>query len=134
MIWKGIHKMGKIYRRSTLVDGVKAKKKKNEKNRKRNVIQNFRISPEEKKLLEERIALSGMSKSEFFIGSCLHQKINVTGNIKTFKAMKEQMKRIDEHLCEIQKSEELDIEILESLRMILELLNGIFGKESMQHE
>ena len=126
--------MGKIYRRSTLVDGVKEKKKKNEKNRKRNVIQNFRISPEEKRLLEERIALSGLSKSAFFIESCLHQKINVTGNIKTFKEMKEQMKRIDEHLCEIQKSEELDIEILESLRMILELLNGIFGKENMQHE
>ena len=47
--------MAKIYRRDNLVSGVTPKKK-NEKNRKRSVIVNFRVTPEEKQLIDERIA------------------------------------------------------------------------------
>ncbi len=34
---------------------------------------------------------------------------------------------IDRHLQEIERTEELDVEILESLRMILEMLDGLDG-------
>ena len=54
--------MGKIYRRETLKTSTTTKKK-DEKRRKRNVIMNFRVSPEEKERIEERIALSGLMKS-----------------------------------------------------------------------
>ena len=47
--------MAKIYRRDNLVSGVTPKKK-NEKNRKRSVIVNFRVTSEEKQLIDERIA------------------------------------------------------------------------------
>ena len=60
--------MAKIYRRSTLIAGTE--KKKNEKKRVRNVIMNFRVSPEEKEMIEKRIRLSGRAKGEFFIQSC----------------------------------------------------------------
>ena len=60
--------MGKIYRRETLKTSTTPKKK-DEKRRKRNVIMNFRVSPEEKERIEERIALSGLMKSEYFINS-----------------------------------------------------------------
>lgn len=43
--------------------------------------------------------------------------------------IKKKLAVIDKHLQEITKSEELDLEILESLRMILELLDGL-EKES----
>lgn len=98
------------------------------KNRKRNVIVNFRVSQEEKQLIENRIQQSGLRKADFFIRSCLHQKIHVTGNIKTFDEMKRRMKMIDEHLREINQTEELDFEVLESLRTILELLDNVYGK------
>ena len=49
---QGGKRMAKIYRRDTLVLGVSPKKK-NEKNRKRNTIVNFRVTPEEKQLLED---------------------------------------------------------------------------------
>ena len=58
--------MDKIYRRETQLGGI-PKKKKNEKNRKRNVIMNFRVSPAEKEAIEARIAMTGLSKSDFFI-------------------------------------------------------------------
>ena len=45
--------MDKIYRRPTQSNGT-PKKKKDEKVRKRNVIMNFRVSPQEKELIDKR--------------------------------------------------------------------------------
>lgn len=116
--------MAKIYRRDNLISGVQPKKK-NEKNRKRSVIVNFRVTPEEKQFIDERIALSGLPRAEFFIQSCMHQKVITFGNVKTFDAIRKKLLVIDEHLQTVTKSEELDIEVLESLRMILEMFNGL---------
>ena len=116
--------MAKIYRRDNLVSGVTPKKK-NEKNRKRIVIVNFRVTPEEKQLIDERIALSGLPRAEFFIQSCMQQKVITFGNVKTFDAIRKKLLVIDEHLQAVEKSEELDLEILESLRMILEMFAGL---------
>ncbi len=119
--------MAKIYRRDTLVSGVSPKKK-NEKNRKRNTIVNFRVTPEEKQLLDDRIALSGLARADFFIQSCLHQKVVTFGNVKTFDVMRKKLAVVNKHLQEVSKSEELDLEVLESLRMILELFDGLERK------
>lgn len=76
-IWKqfeqgqGGRSMARIYRRDTLASGV-CPKEKSEKNRRRNIIVNFRVSSEEKQLLDDRIVLSGLTRAEFFIQSCLH--------------------------------------------------------------
>ena len=118
--------MAKIYRRTTLISG--AKKKKDEKKRKRNIIMNFRVSPEEKQMIEERVKLSGMAKGEYFIQSSMHQKISVLGNVRTFDAIKESVSKLDRKLMELQSVEELDEVTLESLRMVLELLDGIYNK------
>lgn len=115
--------MAKIYRRATLISGVAAKKK--DKNRKRNIILNFRVSEDEKKLIEKRIELSGLAKADFFINSCLHQQIVTYGNVKTFGAIKNQIAVIKKHLMAVQKTDELDIEVLESLRAILDILSGL---------
>jgi len=124
---QGGKRMAKIYRRDTLVSGVSPKKK-NEKNRKRNTIVNFRVTPEEKQLLDDRIALSGLARADFFIQSCLHQKVVTFGNVKTFDVMRKKLAVVNKHLQEVLKSEELDLEVLESLRMILELFDGLERK------
>lgn len=116
--------MAKIYRRDNLISGV-CPKKKNEKNRKRSVIVNFRVTPEEKQLIDERIALSGLARAEFFINSCMRQKIVTFGNVRTFGEIKRKLAGIDRHLQQIEKSEELDIEVLESLRMVREMFDGL---------
>lgn len=79
--------MGKIYRRETLKTSTTSKKK-DEKRRKRNVIMNFRVSSEEKDRIEERIALSELMKSEYFISSCLENKVIAYGNVRTFEKIK----------------------------------------------
>lgn len=122
--------MAKIYRRDNLVSGVTPKKK-NEKNRKRSVIVNFRVTPEEKQLIDERIALSGLPRAEFFIQSCMYQKVITFGNVKTFDGIKKKLLVIDEHLQAVEKSEELDLKILESLRMILEMFAVLERKDEV---
>lgn len=122
--------MAKIYRRDNLVSGVTPKKK-NEKNRKRSVIVNFRVTPEEKQLIDERIALSGLPRAEFFIQGCMYQKVITFGNVKTFDGIKKKLLVIDEHLQAVEKSEELDLKTLESLRMILEMFVGLERKDEV---
>ena len=56
--------MAKIYRRDNLIAGVTPKPK--SKKRKRSVIMNFRVSPEEKKLIDDRIALSGLGRAAVY--------------------------------------------------------------------
>lgn len=121
--------MDKIYRRPTQSNGT-PKKKKDEKARKRNVIMNFRVSPQEKELIEKRIALSGLSKSEFFIQSCMYQKILVKGNVRTYDEMRKQLAVIKEHLSKVESKEDLELDVMESLRMIAEILDSFYDKSN----
>lgn len=49
------------------------------KNRKRPKTIAFHVSNEEKIAIETRINVSGLPKSEFYIGSCLEKKLDVIG-------------------------------------------------------
>ena len=95
---------------------------------------NFRVTPEEKQLIDERIALSGLPRAEFFIQSCMHQKVITFGNVKTFDAIKKKLIVIDEHLRAVGKSDELELEILEYLWMILEMLAGLEREDGVNGE
>lgn len=119
--------MDKIYRRVTQ-SGGKPKKKKNEKNRVRNAIINFHVSPTEKELIETRVALSGLSKADFFIESCMYQAILVKGNIKSFNEIKKRMTDIAAAINDNPDISNLSPELMESFRMILEILNSFFGR------
>lgn len=115
--------MDKIYRRSTQLSG-KPKKKKNEKNRVRNAIMNFRVSPPEKELINARITLTGLPRAEFFIESCLYQTILVKGNVKTFGEINSKVSEIAKVILENNNIENLDMEQQESLITILGYLGS----------
>ena len=122
--------MDKIYRRFSLVANTQPKK--TEKKRKRNIIVNFRMSQEEKQILDNRIELSGMQKQDYFIQSCLHQQVQTFGNVKSFDAIRKRMQLIDQHILSLSRVDELDYEVLESLRMVLEMLDGLYSDEDKQ--
>ena len=118
----------KIFIRPTMEKG-RVKKPKDEKTRKRNTIINFRVTPEEKTRIEARIALTGLDRAEFFIESCLYQTVLVRGNVRTFREYDRLMNKLAEQIEQNVKLENMDPELLESLRMILEILDRMFGKE-----
>ena len=117
----------KIYKIQT--EEPKPKKKKNEKNRKRNNIINFRVTENERELIEKRIALSGMTRAEFFIQSCLYQAILVRGNIRTFDKIKERLLAIESKLSDMEKNPELTKDDLLELRTILEMLAFVYKRK-----
>ena len=117
--------MGKIYGK-TKVTNPKPKKKKNEHNRIRNTLQNFRVSPKESELINARIATTGMTKSDFFIESCLYQKILVKGNVRTFGAIRRTVLDLSEKIDKNPDLTALDPVDAERLKTILEILEYLF--------
>lgn len=117
--------MDKIYRRPTQSNGT-VRKKKDEKNRHRNTFVNFRVTPTEKELIEARIAMTGMTRAEFFIQSCLYQTVLVKGNIRTFTAISEALDEIMDAVNADPDISALDPVQAEKLRMILEILISRF--------
>lgn len=110
-------------------EAPKPKKKRNEKNRKRNTFLNFRVTEKERNLIDRRIAISGMTKAEFFIQSCLYQAILVKGNIKTFDKIRERLSAIESKLSDMGKNPELSKDDLLELRTILEMLAFVYKRE-----
>ena len=120
----------KIYRRTTQLSDT-PKSKDDEKARKRNVIVNFRVSQKEKELIDRRIELSGLKKSDYFIESCLYQKILVKGNIRTSDTMREQLGKIAEILNASEGKDFSDVFSQEdgmTLKTIAEILLEITNK------
>lgn len=120
--------MGKIYKRANLLESVVPKKDKDYQ-RKRSIIINNRVTPEDRDIIYKRIELSGLSVQDYITQCCKYNKIEVVGNVKTFDAIRNEMKVIDEHLCSVKRVDELDVKVLESLRAVLEILEGFYGSE-----
>lgn len=90
---------------------------------------NFRVSEKERALIEKRIALSGMTRAEFFIQSCLYQTILVRGNIRTFDKIRERLSAIEIKLSDLEKKPELSKDDLMELRTILEMLAFVYKRK-----
>lgn len=103
----------------------KAHSEKSERKRYRNVIMNFRVTAEEKERIEKRMELSGLSRQEFFIQSLMYQKVVCIGNVKSFEEINKRLSVIEEQIRNILATEEINQNALESLRMILELYDGL---------
>ena len=97
----------------------------------------FRVSPSEKEQIEAKIIASGMLKKDYFIRSCIYNRICVVGKKETVHVLVEKlqemiirMKEINmqfvvgkvtvtaEELIELQKSYE------DMLKAIIEILEG----------
>ena len=105
----------------------KPKKKKNEHNRHRNIIINFRVSEQEKKVIDARREMTGKKKQDYYRQACMHQRVLVMGNVKSFDKIKEMVREINDKLTEEPDLRALSKEQVESLKMILEILDDLYG-------
>ena len=104
-------------------------KKKNDKNRKKCAYVNFRVTPEEKEVIFKRIALFRMLVQKYVAQSCMHNKVTAVGNVKIFDVIKKEMEAIDRHLLSVQRADELDRKVLDSLRAVLEILDRFYNND-----
>lgn len=100
-------------------------KKTDKKNRWRNVVVAFRVSPEESMELDNRVKLSGyQSKQDYLLHSVLHQKIVAVGNPLMMLQFRKNLQHIENELSRINRKTELDEELLTPIRTMLDILKG----------
>lgn len=103
---------------------IMSEKRKDDKNRWRNVTVAFRMSPEEAKELNDKVALSGLSKQDYIIKSLLDHEIRVVCGRKVAREMKMYLEGILEELQFIDADRGMDEELLTPLKHILRILEA----------
>lgn len=96
------------------------------KNRWRNVVVAFRMSPEEAQELNVKVALSGLSKQDYIIQCLLNHEIRVVGGMKVARKVRIHLDTILEELQSLDDSDRnvnVD-ELLVPLRHVLDILDS----------
>ncbi|MDO5433008.1 mobilization protein [Eubacterium sp.] len=99
------------------------------KRRRRNVNVTFRMSPEESEALNVRVKLSGLTKQDYIIMCLSGPSIEVTGNPRVYKALRDQMAQIYDELKRICDGDEMTEAQLFTLQLIAQTLQGLKGEQ-----
>lgn len=97
----------------------------------------FRVSPRERQEIEARIKASGMQKKDYFVRSCIYNRVCVVGKKENIYMLVEKMQEMQVRLEELAKQlndsktdmkrkdiEELHVAYEDMLKAILWLLDG----------
>ena len=102
-------------------------KRVDQKNRWRNVMVSFRVSPEENEQINTAVALSGLSKQDYIISKLLNREVVVQGNPRVFKALKHQLAEVLDELHRIEAGTNVSEELLNDIQLITVTLSGMRG-------
>ena len=89
----------------------------------------FRISPEENKLLEDLVRLTGLTKQDYIINRVLDRGVTVIPNPRVQKALRDTMKQLCEQLHNIKSPNELTQETIYVLEFLGNLYDGLGDKK-----
>ena len=95
------------------------------KGRWRNKTVAFRVSEEEAKLIDDLVALSGLTKQDYIIRRLQCRDVVVQGNPRVYKALRNQMADIYEELKRLERCSEANDELLYTIQLIAETMNGL---------
>ena len=97
----------------------------------------FRISPRERQEIEAKIFASGMKKKDYFIRSCIYNRVCVVGKKETVYQIVEKLQNMEKHLTElaedftenkaeftVQELDETKESYLDLLKAVLWMLDG----------
>ena len=99
------------------------------KGRWRNHTVAFRVSDEEAKLLNDLVALSGLTRQDYITRRLLCRDVVVQGNPRVYKAPKNQMATIYEELKRLEALSPDNDELLYTLQVIAITLDGLKGED-----
>ena len=88
----------------------------------------FRVSEEEAKLINDCVALSGLTKQDYIIRRLQCRDVVVQGNPRVYKALRNQMADIYEELKRLEQGSEVNDELLYIIQLIAEIMNGLKGE------
>ena len=88
----------------------------------------FRVSEEEAKLINDCVALSGLTKQDYIVSRLQCRDVVVQGNPRVYKALRNQMADIYEELKRLECCSEANDELLYTIQMIAGIMNGLKGE------
>ena len=94
------------------------------KNRWRNVVVAFRMSPEEAHEMNVKVSLSGLSKQDYIIQCLLKHEIRVVGGMKVAKKVQVHLDTILEELQTLDEADRDVEELLVQLKHVLDILQS----------
>ena len=95
------------------------------KGRWRNKTVSFRMSNEEVILLDNLVALSGLTKQDYIIKRLFCKDVVVVGNTRVYKALKNHMEQIYIELQKLSNRNEIDDVTLSTLQFINQILKDM---------
>lgn len=87
----------------------------------------FRVSEEEGKLLDNLVALSGLSKQDYILKRLECRDVVVQGNPRVYKALRNQMTDIYEELKRLERCSDDNDELLYTIQVVSETMKGLKG-------
>lgn len=84
----------------------------------RHTIVAFRVSDHESDMINEAVALSGLTKQEYIVSKLLNRDVVVENSPRTFKALNDRMKEILSELRRLQSAGELSADLMESIEYV----------------
>ena len=94
-------------------------------NRWRNKTVAFRMSAEEDLQLETLVKLTGLTKQDYIIQRLLGREVVVQGNPRVYKALRDQLAAVLDGLRRIEAGQNMNDELLDTIRMIATILDGM---------
>lgn len=91
----------------------------------RNKTISFRMSKEEAILLDNLVALSGLTKQDYIIKRLLCKDVVVVGNTRIYKALKNQMEQLCIELKKLTNRNEIDDVTTSTIQFINQILQGM---------
>lgn len=86
----------------------------------------FRVSPEEDKQINIAVSLSGMTKQDYITYKLLDRTINVKASCKVHRAVFDRLTEVLEQLKKLNNGSEIDDELLENIKLITNLIEGLY--------
>ena len=112
-----------------------SQKVKDDKNRWRNKVVAFRVSPEEGEELDKRWRLLGYrTKQDYLIESVLKNKVTAVGNMQMIYQFRQRLKEILTELKRIEKAGDMDEELMTPVRTMLEIMEATSDQTASEKE
>lgn len=112
-----------------------SKKVRDDKNRWRNKIIAFRLSPEENEELEKRYKLLGYrTKQDYLIDSVLKNNVIAMGNMQMIYQFKRNLEEILSELQRIDNADDMGEELMTPIRTMLEIMEAIKTQDDPKTE
>lgn len=96
----------------------------------RNVTVGFRMSPEEVKLLDSCVAVSGLTKQDYITSKLLNKDVIVTPNPRVFKHLKIEIANLCKELERLDKASDMTDEQVCLMCVFAAILKGMGGENS----